>query len=107
MLEALGTHHRNHCPYCLWSKHIDRSRPGDRDEPCRGMMEPVGLMFKDEGVDKYGQKRQGEIMIIHRCQKCGKETKNRIAGDDDPDKVLDLAEKQQKEEVQRQLWGKR
>lgn len=101
----MGTHHRNHCPHCLWSRHIDEKTPGDRQSKCGGLMEPVGLSFKDEGTDKYGKKIQGEIMIIHRCQNCNKETKNRIAGDDDPDKVFSLAEEKDKKEVKKQLWG--
>ena len=27
--EGAGTHHRNHCPYCLCSIHVD-NEPGDR-----------------------------------------------------------------------------
>lgn len=121
-LNAIGTQNRNHCPYCLWSLHVDKNKPGDRVEPCHGMMEPVGLVFKNEGVDKYGKKRQGEIMVVHKCQICGKETKNRIAGDDDPKKILEILEKttlvdrrsslkysilrkRNRKEVERQLYG--
>lgn len=104
-LRAIGTHNRNHCPCCLWSRHIDEKTPGDRKSRCGGLTEPVGLTFKDGGVDKYGKKIQGEIMIVHRCQICGKETKNRIAGDDDADKVFLLAEEKDKREVKKQLWG--
>jgi len=103
--EAVGTRHRNHCPYCLWSRHVD-VKPGDRVEPCQGMMEPTGLTFKGEGFDKYGKKRQGEIMIIHRCERCGKESKNRIAGDDNPEAILAICEKKDREEVKKQLFGK-
>ena len=109
--EAIGTHNRNHCPYCLRSVHIDRSIPGDRKSFCYGLMEPVGLTFKDEGFDKYGKKRRGEIQIIHKCVVCGKETKNRIAGDDDPEKVIELSEKfnlskDDQKEVKTQLFGR-
>jgi len=57
-------------------------------------MEPIGLTEKDEGCDKYGRERTGELMIIHRCQKCAKISINRIAGDDNPDSIIYLASKQ-------------
>ncbi len=105
-MTVIGTKNRNHCPFCLWSLHVDKEIPGDRYDTCQGMMEPVGLTFKDEGIDKYGKKRQGEIMLVHQCQKCGKENKNRIAGDDDAKAILALCEKKDEEEVKRQLFGK-
>lgn len=89
--DVLGTKNRNHCPYCLWSKHVD-GKVGDRLSDCNGKMKPVGLTFKEEGVDKYGNKKQGEIMLIHRCEKCVKISINRIAGDDDPEIILKVFE---------------
>ena len=53
-------------------------------------MKPIGLTFKEEGFDKYGKKKQGELMIIHRCEKCGKININRIAADDDPKKIMKI-----------------
>lgn len=47
-------------------------------------MEPIGLTFKQEGVDKYGGVKQGEIMLIHQCPQCDKISINRIAADDSP-----------------------
>lgn len=116
----MSTAHRNQCPFCLWSKHMD-DKPGDRKSKCLGIMEPMGLTFKEEGVDKYGKKRQGELMLVHLCQKCGKICINRIAGDDKPEAILVLFEKSLKmpveaknikllkasdrQEVKRQLFG--
>jgi len=91
--EAMGTHHRNHCPFCFYSLHVDLDVSGDRKSLCQGKMEPIGLTFKKEGVDKYGKERQGEIMIIHKCEKCGDISINRIAGDDDPEGILKLFDK--------------
>jgi len=65
--------YRNHCPKCLWSKHVDDEGPGDRLSQCGGMMEPVG-------VDHRGNKGW---MIVHRCEKCSKEIPNITACDDD------------------------
>lgn len=89
----IGTKNRNHCPYCLWSLHLDEKIPGDRESVCEGKMEPIGLTFKKEGVDKYGKEKEGEIMIIHKCIKCGKISINRIAGDDNADEILKIFKK--------------
>lgn len=77
---APGTEHRNHCPNCLWSLHVDL-RTGDRRSGCRGQMEPVGI------ATRHG----GEWMLIHRCTNCGMLRMNRIAGDDNPLPLLSLA----------------
>lgn len=68
-------------------------------------MEPVGLTFKAEGIDKYGKKRQGEIMLIFKCLMCGKVSNNRIAGDDNPEMILAICGEKDKEEAKRQLFG--
>jgi len=86
----IGTEHRNHCPFCLWSKHVDLKKPGDRKSECKAPMEPIGLTFKQEGFDKYGRLRQGELMLIHRCTAGDKISINRIAGDDDPQVILEI-----------------
>ncbi len=93
----IGTEHRNHCPYCLWSKHVDEDKPGDRKSKCLSPMEPIGLTFKEEGNDKYGKKRQGELMIIHSCTNSdGKININRVAADDDPKEILKVLERSKK-----------
>ncbi len=83
----IGTRFRNHCPFCLWSKH---------EFSCHGLMEPIGLTFKKEGFDKYGQPRQGELMIIHQCQNCGQISINRIAADDRPETILKIFQNSQR-----------
>ncbi len=93
--KLVGTAHRNHCPYCLFSVDVDID-PGDRKSKCRGLMKPIGLTFKHEGKDKYGSYRQGELMLIHECLDCDKISINRIAGDDDSDAIMDIFEKSKK-----------
>ncbi|ARI53649.1 MULTISPECIES: RNHCP domain-containing protein [unclassified Streptomyces] len=80
-LTAPGTAHRNHCPTCLASLHVDRRIPGDRDADCRGRMEALGLSVRPDG----------EWMIIHECVSCGELSVNRIAGDDNPLALVRLA----------------
>ena len=93
---TIGTEHRNHCPFCLWSQHEDLEISGDRKSNCRGQMKPIGLTFKKEGQDKYGQQKQGELMIIHQCLICGKISINRLAGDDDNQVILEVFEESKK-----------
>ncbi len=85
----IGTSHRNHCPWCLYSVHLDLI-PGDRNSKCKGKMKPIALTFKKEGEKRNYGKRQGELMIIHECQKCAKISINRIAGDDNPDSIIKI-----------------
>ncbi|MEK7127239.1 MAG: RNHCP domain-containing protein [Patescibacteria group bacterium] len=75
-----GGSYRNHCPFCLYSKHVDGAIPGDRANDCLGVMRAVGVVSR----------RTGEFVLIHKCQKCGFERRNRIAGDDDFDKITKL-----------------
>ncbi len=65
-----GNGFTNHCPMCLYSKHSDIF-PGDRANPCGGLMEPISLALKR---DAY--------IITHRCMKCGQEKRNRASETD-------------------------
>ena len=70
---------RDHCPYCLYSKHVDIN-PGDRANTCGGLLKPVDIeKFKDS------------YKIIYHCEKCGQSHKNIIASDDDIDVVIQLS----------------
>lgn len=82
--EYIGTANRNHCNSCLWSKHVDNKK-GDRNSQCQAGMEPIGLTMKWEGSARFG-----ELMLIHLCRGCSKISINRIAGDDDVYKILDI-----------------
>jgi len=83
-----GVNNRNHCPYCLWSRHLDLYIAGDRLSACKGQMKPVGLTMK-KSRNKYQIKSRGELMLIHQCVECGGLSINRIAADDDPDSIMD------------------
>ena len=88
---TMGTVHRNHCNHCLWSLHVDTS-PGDRKSNCLGNMKPIGLTFKHNGFDKYGNPRRGDIMLVHLCTKCEIININRIAADDPYEKIIEIFE---------------
>ncbi|MEX1112439.1 MAG: RNHCP domain-containing protein [Candidatus Andersenbacteria bacterium] len=74
---ASGTF-RNHCPECLASKHVDRDVPGDRLNPCQGLMPAAGV----EGTDP------DSLDIIHCCKVCGYQKRNRIAPDDNREQIF-------------------
>ena len=77
-----GTDHRNHCPNCLYSLHLD-IEPGDREADCGALMEPVAVWVR----------KNGEWAIIHRCRSCAMMSSNRIAADDNPVKLMSIAMK--------------
>ena len=84
-----GVNNRNHCPYCLWSCHLDLYYAGDRLSACRGQMKPIGLTMK-KGRNKYRLESRGELMLIHECTECGSLSINRIAADDDYESILEV-----------------
>lgn len=86
-----GVQNRNHCPACLWSRHLDGRKAGDRLAGCRAAMEPIGLTTK-RSRNKYATERDGELMLIHRCTGCTKIVINRIAADDSAMAILELFE---------------
>jgi hypothetical protein len=91
--EALsGVRNRNHCPYCLSSRHLDEFEPGDRLSACKACMKPVGLTLK-RVAKKYASHNQGELMLVHLCEECGKVSINRIAADDIAEMILSVLEK--------------
>ena len=78
--EGAGTEHRNHCPNCLYSVHLDEE-PGDRASSCHGKMRPISVWLR----------KGGEWAIIHRCNLCDKLASNRVAADDNPMGLMALA----------------
>jgi RNHCP domain len=73
-----GNGYTNHCPHCLWSRHVD-VLPGDRAATCGELMEPIGALH--EG---------GRTVLVQRCVGCGRVWRNKVGPDDDPDAVLGL-----------------
>lgn len=82
-----GVNNRNHCPYCLWSCHLDLFAAGDRLSACKAPMKPIGLTMK-RGRNKYPRGVNGELMLIHECSDCRTLSINRIAADDDSETVM-------------------
>lgn len=75
-----GSDHRNHCPNCLYSLHVD-IEPGDRASDCGSLMEPIAVWVRSKG----------EWAIVHRCRRCGELSSNRVLADDNPMKLMSIA----------------
>ncbi len=74
-----GDGYTNHCPNCLWSRHVDIN-PGDRAHACGGLMKPVNVEAESK-----------EYIIVQQCQKCGALKRNKAQKDDDFDKLVALS----------------
>ncbi|MDD5528226.1 MAG: RNHCP domain-containing protein [Patescibacteria group bacterium] len=77
--EVKGNGYTNHCPNCLWSKHVDIN-PGDRASECGGLMKPIDIELKD-----------GEYVLTQHCLKCGHTRKNKTVKEDNFDKIIELS----------------
>ena len=78
-VEKLKYTARDHCPYCLYSKHVDIN-PGDRSNQCQGLLIPIGI-----------EKFKNTYKIIYKCSKCNKIHKNIVAEDDNFDLIIELS----------------
>lgn len=77
-----GNGYTNHCPYCLYSKHVD-IHPGDRAASCHGLMEPIAVEVKGD-----------QMILTHRCQKCQVTKRNKTAPNDRFSAILAIMRKQ-------------
>ena len=80
IVPKLGYSCRNHCKFCLYSKHVDIN-PGDRQETCHGLLKPIGIEIDS---------KKGYI-IIYKCEKCGAIRRNVAARDDNMDLIIKLS----------------
>lgn len=70
---------RDHCPHCLYSKHVDIN-PGDRQNTCLGLLKPYKIeKFKDT------------FKIVYKCKKCNEKHKNVMARDDNMNLIIQLS----------------
>jgi len=78
--EVFGNGYTNHCPKCLWSRHVDVF-PGDRAGKCGGLMRPIGLKIEN-----------GREVIVHKCEKCGDRRVCKVSDEDDSGELLKLSQ---------------
>ena len=81
-VQKLGYTARDHCPFCLYSKHVDIN-PGDRLNECKGLLKPVGI-----------EKFKSTFKILYKCTKCNIKHKNIMANDDNMDLIIELSKKE-------------
>ncbi|MES2436465.1 MAG: RNHCP domain-containing protein [Patescibacteria group bacterium] len=79
--EVNGNGFTNHCPSCLWSKHVDNN-PGDRGAECQGMMQPI-----------YCVQEKDLFILTSKCVVCGLEKRNRLTSQDNVDVAFEIVEK--------------
>jgi ribosomal protein L37AE/L43A len=77
--EVVGDGYTDHCPVCLWGKHVDFEIPGDRLSDCKGLMKPMKTEYK-----------QGKFKIKYKCTKCRHEFWVRENDGDDREKLMEL-----------------
>lgn len=73
-----GSGFTNHCPSCLWSRHVDIA-PGDRAADCASLMVPLAATYE-----------RGKYVLLHECQGCGMRKPNRAAANDDSELLIAL-----------------
>lgn len=74
-----GDGYTNHCPKCLWSRHVD-IEPGDRAAVCGALMKPVSI----EGASP-------NYVLLHECVSCGFKRRNKVQARDNVEAVVALA----------------
>jgi len=79
--KVIGGRYNNHCPKCLWSKHVDDLLPGDRSSKCKGLMQPIDTFQK-------GKKWR----IVQKCTKCQKLFTVDSAENDNFDEIIRLSQ---------------
>ena len=70
---------RNHCPACLYSKHVDVF-PGDREATCHGLLVPIGIKNAKKGTQ-----------IVYKCNKCSSIKYNIVAEDDNVSVIIEIS----------------
>lgn len=81
--EIIGNGYTDHCPKCLWGKHVDVN-PGDRAASCGGPMEPMAVSIKNQ-----------EYRIDYQCQRCGHQFTVKAVEADGVDTIIELSKKHQ------------
>lgn len=79
--KVMGGRYNNHCPFCLWSKHVDKIIPGDRESECGGMMEPIGA-----------DKKHSKWRIVQKCVECAKSFTVNSAPKDEFNIIIQLSQ---------------
>ncbi|MBI5003468.1 RNHCP domain-containing protein [Candidatus Kaiserbacteria bacterium] len=77
---VVGDGYTDHCPACLWSKHVDIN-PGDRASNCLGLMQPIAT----EGTGPV-------YTILYSCTLCSQKHRVKMHKSDSVDAIIALAQ---------------
>ena len=77
--KVIGDGYTNHCPKCLWSKHVDVN-PGDRASTCQGLMRPVKVEME-----------KGEYVLTYQCVKCNFLRRKKVEKEDNFEEVIRIS----------------
>jgi RNHCP domain len=77
--DVVGNGYTNHCPKCLWSKHVDIN-PGDRENSCHGLMKPISYSISG-----------GRYVLIQQCERCGAEKNIKLRTEDSVDTLIRIS----------------
>ena len=77
--KVIGNGTTDHCPNCLWGKHVDEEVPGDRASVCRALMEPMRTIYE-----------KGELRIQYKCIGCNHKFMVRTAENDNRELLIEL-----------------
>ncbi len=78
-MEIKGNGYTDHCPKCLWGRHVDEKIPGDRASTCRKMMEPLRVLYE-----------KGDYKIQYKCLGCQHQFTVKADKNDDREELLKL-----------------
>lgn len=73
-----GSGYTNHCPKCLYSKHVDNN-PGDRANDCKALMKPIAALYSN-----------GSYTIQQQCTICGDKVRVKANSNDDTTLLIEL-----------------
>ncbi len=73
-----GNGYTDHCPECLWGKHVDIN-PGDRKAKCHGAMKPIDF-----------EEKSGQIRLKYQCQKCSHIFWVKTGSGDNYEKIINI-----------------
>jgi ribosomal protein L37AE/L43A len=76
---VIGDGYTDHCPRCLWGRHMDEEVPGDRASGCKGLMKP-----------EYAEYVSGQRKIHYKCLSCGHKFVVREGKNDDCGKITEI-----------------
>lgn len=79
--KVVGDGYTDHCPKCLWGKHVDEEIPGDRASDCQGLMKPT---FAEFSINNF------QFTIKYKCTKCRHEFNVREGKNDDRELLMEL-----------------